>query len=34
MKAGISILALLFTMKMMQLSNGVVLRKPILKQNP
>lgn len=34
MKAGISLLLILMTMKIFQLSNGVVLRQPILKQNP
>jgi len=34
MKAGISLLLILITMKMFQLSNGVIVRQPILKQNP
>jgi len=34
MKAGISLLLILMTAKIFQLSNGVVLRQPILKQNP
>lgn len=33
-KAGISLLLILMTAKIFQLSNGVVLRRPILKQNP
>lgn len=33
-KAGISFLAILIMMKMLQLSNNVIVRKPILRQNP
>lgn len=34
LKASISLLMILLTAKLFQLSNGVVLRQPILRQNP
>lgn len=34
LKAGISLLMILVTAKLFQLSNGVILRQPILRQNP
>lgn len=34
MKLGISLLAMLMTVKMFQLANNMIVRQPILKQNP
>jgi hypothetical protein len=34
MKLGISLLAMLMTVKMFQLTNNMIVRQPILKQNP